>query len=107
MQQGMDAVGTVHFAHWFFLDNFTRVCLCTEYDGPFDVYIKDFIRVIGDMFNALLMHLADPPPLPVQQNQDAFVAWVHAHDVPLFGKLIVAYPTLTVQDIRACMEDNS
>ena len=100
MQEGMDAVGTVHFAHWFFLDDGMRVILTTEYDGDFETYILAFVKSIGDLFDGLLAHVADPPPMPIQQNPQAFVQWIAAHNVPVWGNLIVAYPTLTVLAIR-------
>jgi hypothetical protein len=100
MQQGMDSVGTVHFAHWFFLDNDTRVVLTTEYDGDFNAYILAFIKAIGPLFDVLLSHVIDPPPLPVVAHPNEFIKWVSDHNVPVTGKLITAYPKLTVLAIR-------
>ena len=100
MQQGMDSVGTVHFAHWFFLDDDMRLILTTEYDGDFNTYILDFIKSIGPLFNALLPHVIDPPSLPVAAYPDEFVKWVSDHNVPVAGRLITAYPKLTVLAIR-------
>jgi hypothetical protein len=100
MQAGMTNVGTVHFAHWFFLDNDMRVILCTEYDGDFDTYILAFVKDIGPLFDALLAHVIDPPPLPVEQNAQAFIKWVADHNVPTAGGIITAYPNLTVLQIR-------
>jgi hypothetical protein len=96
----LTAVGTVHFARFVFLANNTQIGLFTEYDGSFDDYVLDFVRVAHDLFNALLAHVADPPPLPVEQHPQEFLAWVHAHDAPsIGGPLYSAYPTLKVQDI--------
>ena len=107
MNDNLNAIGTVHFAHWFFLDNGLTIILVTEFDGAFDAYVKDFVQHIGDLFNVLLSHVVDPPQLPVQQYPDAFVQWVNAHNVPVFGALYSAYPTLTVLDIRAAANSNS
>ena len=101
MKEGLDAVGTVHFARWFFLDNDMTVILVTEYDGPFDVYVKDFIAKVGNLFNALLQHVTDPPALPVQQFPDAFVAWVNQHNIVPLLPLYSSYPSLTVLNIQA------
>jgi hypothetical protein len=99
MQQGMYAVGTVHFAHWFFFDP-TTVALMTVYDGSFEKYIMDFVQDLGDLFNALLPLADSPPPLPVQQYPQEFTAWIHERDIPVVGHLISAFPTLTVAGIK-------
>ncbi len=100
LQSGMMAVGTVHFAHWFFLDDGMTAILTTEYDGDFMTYILAFVKQMGTLFDGLLIHAADPPPLPVESNVPAFVQWVSDHNIPVFGNFIASYPTLTVLAIR-------
>jgi hypothetical protein len=102
MQKGMDSVGTVHFAHWFFLDE-TTVALITVYDGTFQDYIMDFVKDIGDLFNALLPLVDNPPPLPVQTYPNEFMKWVAANNIPVYGRLISAFPKLTVAGIKDMM----
>jgi hypothetical protein len=91
----------VHFARFVFLENNTRLAVMTAYDGSFDNYINQFINVIGDVFNQLLVHMADAPPLPVQQHRDEFLAYVKKNDVPIIGPFYSAYPDLSVDDILA------
>ena len=96
----LTAVGTVHFARFVFLCNNTQLALFTDYDGDLDTYVLDFIKVAHDLFNALLMHMADPPPLPVQAHPKEFLQWVRDHDAPcVAGYYYSAYPKLKVQDI--------
>ena len=96
----LNAVGTVHFARFVFLCNNTELALFTDYDGDLDTYVLDFVKVAHDLFNALLMHVADPPPLPVQEHPEEFLQWVRAHDAPSIANYYYsAYPTLKVQDI--------
>src|SRR3954451_8926438 len=96
----LDTIGTVHFARFVFLDE-TRLAVITTYDGDFDVYINEFVDHIGQVFDALLQHVADAPPLPVQQHRAEFLAFIKAHDLGCIPPFYSAYPERTVLDIRA------
>lgn len=101
----LDKLAKVHFARFVFLDNDTRLAIITSYDDAFDDYINDFVDTIGDIFNALLAHMADAPPVPVQQNRAAFLDYVRANDLTSFGAFYSAYPTLGVKTILANARD--
>ena len=62
-------------------------------------YINDFIDTIGDVFNALLAHMQGAPPLPVQQNRDAFLAYVKQNDLRGLDPFYSAYPQASVVTI--------
>ena len=96
----LDTIGTVHFARFVFLDE-TRLAVITTYDGDFDVYVNEFVDHIGEVFDALLQHIADAPPLPVQQHRAEFLAFLGAHDLGCIPPFYSAYPDRTVLDIRA------
>ena len=57
------------------------------------------MNTIGDVFNALMRHVKDAPPLPVQANREAFLAYVKAHDKGAVQPFYSAYPDLTVGEI--------
>jgi hypothetical protein len=97
----LDAIGTVHFARFVFLDDDARLAVITTYDGDFERYIMDFVDHIGPVFDMLLRHMVDPPPLPVQQHPEEFLAYVRRHDLGCVGPFYSAYPTRPVIDIRA------
>lgn len=97
----LDKLAKVHFARFVFLDNNTKLAVITSYDDSFEDYINDFVNVIGDIFNALLAHMSDAPPLPVQQNRKAFLDYVRKNDLTCFGTFYCAYPTLGVKTILA------
>jgi hypothetical protein len=97
----LDAIGTVHFARFVFLDDDERLAVITTYDGDFERYIMDFVDHIGPVFDMLLRHMVDPPPLPVQQHPEDFLAYVRRHDLGCVGPFYSAYPTRPVIDIRA------
>jgi hypothetical protein len=90
---------TVHFARFVFLASNTQLAVITTYDGSFEKYINDFIDEIGDVFNALLSHMKDAPPLPVQQNRDAFLAYVKQNDLRAIEPFFSAYPQASVVTI--------
>jgi hypothetical protein len=104
IKAALNKVGTVHFARFVFLDNNTRLAIITTYDGDFDTYINDFINEIADVFNMLLAHMEDAPPLPVQTYRDEFARYIKDHDMPSLQPFYSAYPTLTVLDIQALAE---
>lgn len=103
----LNAVGTVHFARFVFLENNTKLALFTEYDGSLDTYVMDFVKAASPLFNMLLQHVADPPPLPVESKPQEFLDWVKKHDLPSVVPLYSAYPTLTVQDIVSNLMPNA
>jgi len=101
----LDKLAKVHFARFVFLENNTKLAVITSYDDSFEDYINDFIDAIGDIFNALLAHMADAPPLPVQKNRAAFLDYVRKNDLRCLGTFYSAYPTLGVKTILAQAAD--
>lgn len=97
----LDKLAKVHFARFVFLDDNTKLAVITSYDDGFEDYINDFVNMIGDIFNALLAHMADAPPLPVQANRKAFLDYVAKNDLRCVGTFYSAYPTLGVKTILA------
>jgi hypothetical protein len=100
----LDRLRTVHFARFVFLEN-RQLAVITTYDGSFEDYINEFIDAIGDVFNALLQHMKDASPLPVQQHREAFLEFVRTHDLRAIEPFYSAYPRATVLDIHAALED--
>ncbi len=96
----------VHFARFVFLSNNTELAVITTYDGPFDTYINEFVDTIGDIFNALLERMEGAPPLPVQKNRDAFLAYVKANDLRAIEPFYSAYPKATVLDIQSALQQD-
>lgn len=77
---GLDNVGTVHFARFVLIDD--NLCMISVYDGDFSNYIRDFISAVGSVFNAIVKHVeGGEKVIPCEENIDAFIEWVHAHDL--------------------------
>ncbi|MGI8685861.1 MAG: hypothetical protein ACR2MO_12390 [Acidimicrobiales bacterium] len=75
---GLNNVGTVHFARFDVIDG--NLCMLSVYDGELSGYIRDFIAVLGQGFDMLMGFVKDPPPTPVAEHPDEFIAWVAARD---------------------------
>ena len=99
----LDKLKIVHFARFVFLENNTKLAIITTYDGSFDDYLNEFIDEIGNVFNVLLQHMKDAPPLPVQRNRSAFRDYIKAHDLGAIAPFYSAYPQATVLDIQAAL----
>ena len=77
---GLDNVGTVHFARFVIVDD--NICMFSVYDGDFTNYIRDFIATIGSVFDAVVgLVEGGDAVIPSEQNVEAFIDWVHAHDM--------------------------
>lgn len=102
--RALEKIATVHFARFTFLENNTKLAVITTYDGSFDTYINEFVNEIGEVFDKILAHVSDPPPLPVSAHRQEFLRYVAEHDVPSID-FYSAYPELTVLDILALAGD--
>lgn len=90
-------VGTVHFARFLMIPGTQYLFVITAYDGDFNTYIQAFTNLLGDVFNELLSCVDPAPPLPVQQNINAFEQFVNQYNLPT--GLYSAYPNCTVVQI--------
>ncbi|MDQ3623562.1 MAG: hypothetical protein M3463_13905 [Verrucomicrobiota bacterium] len=99
VRNAMDKLGIVHFARFVFIGD-EKLAVITTFDGELERYIGAFTREIGHIFDALLSHMKDHPPLPVQRNEKAFLKYVKEHDAKALS-FYSAYPTLSTQDILA------
>ncbi|MGH3870215.1 MAG: hypothetical protein ACRDSR_01655 [Pseudonocardiaceae bacterium] len=95
----LNKLGTVHFARFAFLGDH-KLAVITTYDGSFEGYINEFINEIGDVFNSLLAHVTDAPPLPVQTFRQEFLDYIQGVDLRCVGTFYSAYPDRTVLDIH-------
>lgn len=97
----------VHFAWFLLLEDNRKLALFTTYDGDFDAYIEYFANEVGDLFDSLFKHLADPPPMPVHQHPKEFVNTIRRYNAmhpPVGGYLFSAHPTLRVADLDNAAE---
>jgi hypothetical protein len=94
----LNRLSTVHFARFAFFGA-NQLGVITTYDGDFEAYINEFTDHIGDVFNTLLVHVEDAPPLPVQTYRQEFLDYLRTIDCRCVEPFYSAYPERTVLDI--------
>lgn len=92
---GLDNVGTVHFARFVLIGDY--LCMISVYDGDFSNYIRDFIATIGSVFDQVVKLVEGGDAIiPSADHIEAFIDWVHAHD--LFQAPDLPTDLFTLQD---------
>jgi hypothetical protein len=100
IEAALRKLNMVHFARFVVLDGEPRrLAVITSYDDKFDDYIMSFTEELGDTFDKLLAFIDAPPPLPVKQHREEFLAYVKDHDLKCAGSFFSAYPQQRVVDI--------
>jgi hypothetical protein len=97
-----DTIGRIHYSRFTVLSEKTLLFL-GDFDGEFSALMADLAKSAGPLFDAIFAHVDNPPPTPVANNADAFVAWAAEHLIHAVN-LYTAYPDATVKDIKALAE---
>ena len=113
IKRALESLSFVHYARFIPSWDGCALMVTTEFDGPLDPYVLDFVTALGDVFDTLLSYVKEQPPMPVRDHPDEFLAWVRRwnrvpfhmrgpltlfpedFDYPLYS----AYPDKTVTDI--------
>lgn len=107
----------LHFARFVPSWDGSALMVITEFDGPLDDYVLDFVIVVGDVFDKLLSYVQSPPPLPVREHPSEFLLFVRQWNRVPYGPrrrdgrpsllprrfdfpIYEAYPDKAVLDIR-------
>ena len=93
--QSVDLVGTVHDMRFVFLDNDTKLLMCTAYDGDWDTYINDFGTKIPDIIDLQFGEVEGWPGVRSPKFKDYLVT----RQIPAFF-WYVASPNLTVVETK-------
>jgi hypothetical protein len=96
-------IGTIHFAHWVFLDQRRRGFFCSNYDGGHEAYMDDFINKAGFGLNLSFSSFIGYPTTNWLVARGAwleqdFKRFQRRHQIPTevwYG----AYPGLTAHDL--------
>jgi len=97
-------LGNVHFARFVFIGD-DQLAVITSYDNDFDAYILAFVDELGEVFDKLLAHIQDAPPLPVKEHPESFLEFVKKRDLTCEPPFYSAYPSLKVQDIHTLQKN--
>lgn len=115
IKRALETLSFVHFARFIPSWDGRALMVTTEFDGPLEPYVLDFVIALGDVFDTLLSYVKEPPrKLPVREHPEEFIRWVHewnrvpfvaprseatlfpvGFDYPVYS----AYPEKTVVDI--------
>jgi len=90
-----DKVGSLHDMRFVFLENDTKLLFATTYDGDWDAYIDDFVRLIPDYLDIIDSAWEGWPGIRSAGAKDYLVQ----RQVSAEG-WYVAHPDLTVADIH-------
>lgn len=93
--QAVDLVGTVHDMRFVFLDNDTKLLMCTAYDGDWDTYIHDFGTKIPDILDLQFGEVEGWPGI----RSPYFKDYLLKYQIPAFF-WYVANPNLTVVETK-------
>lgn len=116
IEKAMEELSFIHYARFVPSWDGTALMVITEFDGPLEPYVMDFVIALGDVFDTLLSYVDEEerPPLPVRDHPDEFWSFVRhwnrvpfsrrVNDAALFPAdfdypLYNAYPDKTVIDI--------
>jgi hypothetical protein len=93
-----DAIGTIHYSRFTMLSPKTLLFL-GDFDGGFTDLMAELARHAGPVFDAVLLHVENPPTAPVAEHAEAFVEWMAGRLVsPL--NVYTAYAGASVQRIK-------
>jgi hypothetical protein len=96
-------IGTIHFAHWAFLDQRRRGFFCSNYDGGHEAYMDDFINKAGFGLNLSFSSFIGYPTTDWLVAKGAwleqdFKRFQRHHQIPT-DVWYKAYPGLTARDL--------
>lgn len=96
-------IGTIHFAHWLFLDDRRRGFFCSNYDGGHEAYMDDFINKAGFGLNLSFSSFIAYPTTAWLVAKGAwleqdFKRFQRHHQIPT-DVWYKAYPGLTARDL--------
>jgi hypothetical protein len=97
--QAADTIGRIHYSRFTVLSEKTLLFLA-DFDGEFGQLMADLAKLAGPVFDAIVPHVDNPPPVPVADNAGTFVEWAASHLVHAVN-LYTAYPDVTAKEIKA------
>jgi hypothetical protein len=100
----LDTIGTVHFARWVVLPDGNdggRLLFASNFDGPWDDYIRDFAAQSADSFDAIYSN-CEGWPAGGARDLDAFKAYIRRHELQP-DVYYRAYPQATVKQVKSAL----
>lgn len=76
IELAMQELSFLHYARFVPSWDGRALMVTTEFDGPLEPYVMDFVIAIGDVFDTLLGYVEDAPRLPVRNHPEEFWRYV-------------------------------
>lgn len=99
----LDDVGTVHFARWLLFPSGerTQLLFTSNFDGPWEDYIHDFVVNAWESFDAIYSN-CEGYPQGGARDEAAFKEFVRKHELPC-QVYYRAYPNATVKEVQRAL----
>ena len=96
-----DDLGTVHYSR-FMIEGDEKLLFLSDIDGKVAQHLERLVESAARVFDAIFVHVDNPPPTPVADNREVVIEWLRQHvREPL--DMYFAYEDSSVQDIKACV----
>ncbi len=92
----LSSLRTVASARFVMEPTGSALWVMTVFDGDMTSYLRDFVGVLADVFDAILVYVEGAPPLPVREHAQAYVDFVLRQSEP--GGVHSAMPDVTLMD---------
>ena len=96
IRAALDQLSFLHYARFVPSWDGRALMVITEFDGPLDPYVMDFVIAIGDVFDVLLSYVDTRwrPKLPTREFPDEFLEFVRTWNrVPFMARMPFGIPT--------------
>ncbi len=94
--EALASLRTVASARFVMEPTGSALWVMTVFDGDMGSYLMDFVGVLADVFDAILVYIDGAPPLPVREHAQAYVDFVIRQSKP--GGVHSAMPDITVME---------
>ncbi len=100
LARAQDDLGTVHFSR-FMVEGDERLLFLSDIDGETDQHIERLVESAGPVFDAIFVHVENPPAAPAADNPQSVIEWLKDHVREPIDTYF-AYEDASVQDIKEC-----
>jgi hypothetical protein len=93
-------ISTIHFARWVIIDNDTRLLFCSNFDGSWEQYLRDFATLAPEGLDAIWQYVEG---YPKSQPFEPFANFVRQSQVSV-DLFYAAYPDATVKSVLRALD---
>ena len=93
-------ISSIHYARWVIFDNDTRLLFTSNFDGTWEKYLRDFVKLAAGGLDAIWSNCVGYPGAEPYEN---FAAYVRGHQIET-SLFYAAYPAATVQTVIKALD---